>query len=70
MVTPVSVKLPTKLQEQLDDLIEKGVFTSRSDALRYGARLAVMTESRRLTERAEELAVTEIHEKLKRTALR
>jgi len=40
----VPVALPSKLVERLDALVEDGVFGSRSEALRYGARLVVREE--------------------------
>ena len=40
----VSVSLPTELVERLDRLVDDGVFSSRSDALRYGARVVVREE--------------------------
>ncbi|PSP80799.1 CopG family transcriptional regulator, partial [Halobacteriales archaeon QS_4_69_225] len=35
----VPVSLPEGLVEELDRLVEEGLFSSRSEALRYGARL-------------------------------
>jgi len=40
----VSVSLLPKLVERLDRLVKDGVFESRSEALRYGARLVVREE--------------------------
>ena len=37
----VPVSLPPGLVDRLDGLVEDGVFGSRSEALRYGARLVV-----------------------------
>lgn len=37
----VPVSLPSELVADLDELVEAGVFSSRSEALRYGARLVV-----------------------------
>jgi len=42
----VPVSLPTELVDRLDRLVDDGVFSSRSDALRYGARI-VVREARR-----------------------
>jgi Arc/MetJ-type ribon-helix-helix transcriptional regulator len=41
----VPVSLPTELVDRLDRLVEDGVFGSRSEALRYGARLVVREET-------------------------
>lgn len=40
----IPVSLPAELVERLDRLVEEGVFGSRSEALRYGARLVVREE--------------------------
>ena len=68
MSESISVKLPERLKEELDDLIKIGVFVSRSDALKFGARLVVMLEKMELplSTRAEEYALEEIQEKFKR----
>jgi len=64
---PVPVFLPSALVDELDALVEAGVFSSRSDALRYGARLVVHEERYgRLHERTEADARTEVRERLER----
>lgn len=40
----VPVSLPPGLLDRLDELVERDLFDSRSDALRYGARLVVREE--------------------------
>ena len=63
----VPVSLPTELVGELDTLVEEGVFNSRSEALRYGARLVVREERMaRLHELADEKARKEIRERLER----
>ncbi|SEQ95106.1 ribbon-helix-helix domain-containing protein [Natrinema salaciae] len=42
----VPVLLPPELVHELDALVEQGMFSSRSEALRYGARLVVREERR------------------------
>jgi|GEM_PF-2555456 len=42
----VPVSLPETLVDRLDELVEAGVFGSRSEALRYGARLVVREEQK------------------------
>lgn len=61
----VPVSLPKGLTRELDKLVEEGLFNSRSEALRFGARLVVMLE-KRLHKRAEDYAYDEIKEGLER----
>lgn len=65
---PVPVSLPSELVEQLDSLVDEGVFTSRSDAIRYGVRLVVREERehRRLHEDTDEVAAEDVRERLNR----
>lgn len=63
---PVPVSRPRELVRQLDDLVEAGVFSSRSDALRYGARLVVREERQRLHERTEARAKKDVEERMAR----
>lgn len=63
----VPVSLPPELVNRLDVLVEDGVFSSRSEALRYGARLVVREERLdRLHEQAESTAREDIEERLER----
>lgn len=60
----VPVSLPTELVSELDRLVEADVFGSRSDALRYGARLVVREERMaRLYGQADEGAREEVRER-------
>jgi Arc/MetJ-type ribon-helix-helix transcriptional regulator len=60
----VSVSLPTDLVERLDRLVDDGVFSSRSDALRYGARVVVRKErQQRLHEQADSDAREDVAER-------
>ncbi len=65
----IPVKLPEDVVEEIDELIKNGRFLSRSDLLRYGARLALSLEQRRISIHylAEESAFQEIQEKLRGT---
>ena len=64
---PVPVSLPPELVERLDRLVADGVFGSRSEALRYGARLVVREEHlERLHEQAESEAGEDVEERLDR----
>ena len=63
----VPVSLPPELVARLDRLVEDGVFGSRSEALRYGARLVVREEHlERLHEQADNKARKDIEERLDR----
>ena len=63
----VPVSLPPGLVDRLDGLVEDGVFGSRSEALRYGARLVVReAHLERLHERADSEAREDVEERLDR----
>ena len=63
----VPVSLPPELVARLDRLVEDGVFGSRSEALRYGARLVVREEHlERLHEQAGNKARKDVEERLDR----
>ena len=63
----VPVSLPPGLVDRLDGLVEDGVFGSRSEALRYGARLVVReAHLERLHERADSEAREDMEERLDR----
>ena len=59
----VPVSLPSELVERLDALVEDSVFGSRSEALRYGARLVVREER---LERVHEQTAERAHEDVKK----
>ena len=61
----VPVSLPSGLVEELDYLVEKKIFGSRSEALRYGAHLVVLFQNR-LHSKAEEYGYQETKSRLKR----
>ncbi len=61
----VPVSLPPELVNELDSLVEEGVFGSRSEALRYGARL-VVREQIRLHEQTDAKTREDIRERLAR----
>lgn len=63
----VPVSLPSELVARLDRLVEEGVYSSRSEALRYGARLVVREETQeRLHELTEQRARADVEERLDR----
>ena len=61
----IPVSLPTGLVEELDELVERRIFGSRSEALRHGAHMVVLLKSR-VHVLAEEYAYEEIMERLER----
>jgi Arc/MetJ-type ribon-helix-helix transcriptional regulator len=61
----IPVSLPKGLAKNIDELVKEGEFSSRSELLRFGARLVVMLE-KRTHKRAEDYAYSEIKEGLKR----
>jgi len=64
----VPVRLPEKLVTEIDKLVERGLFLSRSEALRYGARILVLLSTRLLTlhQLAEEITYLEAKKRLAR----
>lgn len=65
----IPVSLPPALTARLDELVEAGIYGSRSEALRYGARLVLREERdrRRLHELADERAAEDVADRLERT---
>ncbi len=63
VVIPVS--LPKELVREIDELVKKKKFSSRSEALRYGARLVVLFE-KGIHKLAEDYAYEMIKERLER----
>ncbi|MBN1540239.1 MAG: CopG family transcriptional regulator [Candidatus Thermoplasmatota archaeon] len=61
----IPVSLPIGLVHDIDELVEQNMFGSRSEVLRYGARLAVIYH-RRLHSRAEDYAIEEVKGGLER----
>jgi Arc/MetJ-type ribon-helix-helix transcriptional regulator len=63
----VPVSLPSELVDRLDGLVEDGVFGSRSEALRYGARLVVREERlERVHDRTTEQIREDVDDRLER----
>ncbi len=63
----VRVSLPPELVERLDRVVKDGAFESRSDVLRYGARLVVREEHlERLHQQADSKARRDVEERLDR----
>lgn len=63
----VPVSMPRKLVEDIDRLVDEGEFSSRSDAMRFAARILTHQEStRRLHDLTEEKASEQVRERLAR----
>ena len=63
----IPVSLPPELVAELDRLVEEGKFGSRSEALRYGARLVTHEEAtKRLHELTQARAREQVAERLQR----
>lgn len=61
----MSVSIPSGLVKEIDHLVKEKVFGSRSEALRYGVRLAILFQ-KRVHYRAEEYAYEEARKKTDR----
>jgi len=61
----IPVSLPKGLVKEIDELVERKIFSSRSEALRYGARLVVLFE-KGIHRLAEDYAYEMIKERLER----
>jgi len=61
----IPVSLPKGLVEEIDELVRRKVFSSRSEALRYGARLVVLFE-KGIHRLAEDYAYDMIKDRLER----
>ncbi len=67
----IPVLIPEGLVDELDELVKEGTFGSRSDALRYGARLVAReAQQKRLHERTSRTAEQDIEDRLERTRVR
>ncbi|WP_049927328.1 ribbon-helix-helix domain-containing protein [Halopiger goleimassiliensis] len=67
----IPVSLPQGLVEELDELVDEGKFGSRSEALRYGARLVAReAQQKRMHERTGDAAEQDIEDRLERKRVR
>ena len=55
----IPVSLPRGLVKEIDEMVRRREFSSKSDAIRFGVRLLVMLE-KRTHQRAEDYAIEEI----------
>ena len=56
----ISLRLPRKILEEIDALVEKGVYASRTEALREGARLLLRMQTGSLRGSPVEVSKDEI----------
>ncbi len=56
----ISLRLPSKILEEIDALVEKGVYASRTEALREGARLLLRAQTGSLQGMPAEVSKDEI----------
>ncbi len=61
----IPVSLPKGLVKEIDEMVKRNDFSSKSDAIRFGVRLLVMLE-KRTHQRAEDYAFDEITEGFRR----
>lgn len=64
MTTQLAVKLPEDLLARIDDLVTKGLFKSRSAAIRRGLEALVAADDRRLIDEAFRNGVSESDEEV------
>lgn len=68
---PIPVSIPDGLVDELDKLVAEGKFGSRSEALRYGARLvARKSQLKRLHEETARRAKQDVEDRLERNRVR
>jgi len=56
----ISLRLPSKILEEIDALVEKGVYASRTEALRDGARLLLRMQTGSLPGKPVEVSKNEM----------
>jgi Arc/MetJ-type ribon-helix-helix transcriptional regulator len=56
----ISLRLTDRILEELNTLVEKGIYASRTEALREGARLILRAQTGSLTGRPVEVSKDEI----------
>jgi len=63
----VPVSLPKKLVDDIDQMVKDGEFGSRSEALRFAARMLTHREStKRLHELTQKRAIEQVEERISR----
>lgn len=64
----IPVKITPHIRDEIDELVDLGIFASRSEAIKFGIRLMILIEKVDLpiSKRAEEYAYGEIKEKMDR----
>ncbi|WP_254861646.1 ribbon-helix-helix domain-containing protein [Halovivax gelatinilyticus] len=67
----IPVSIPEGLVDELDQLVAEGKFGSRSEALRYGARLVAReSQMKRLHEETAHRAAQDVEDRLERKRVR
>jgi Arc/MetJ-type ribon-helix-helix transcriptional regulator len=56
----ISLRLPDRILEDIDALVEKGIYASRTEALREGARIILRTQIGSLQGKPIEVSKEEI----------
>ena len=62
----ISLRLPDKILEEIDDLVAQGVYASRTEALREGARILLRMQTGSLPGLPRDVSKDEIWEDLMR----
>lgn len=62
----ISLRLPDKILEEIDNLVAQGVYASRTEALREGARILLRMQTGSLPGLPKEASKDEIWEDLMR----
>lgn len=56
----ISLRLPDRILEDIDALVEKGIYASRTEALREGARIILRTQIGSLPSKPVDVSKEEI----------
>jgi len=56
----ISLRLPDRILEEIDALVEKGIYASRTEALREGARIILRTQVGSLSGKPVDVSKEEI----------
>jgi len=58
----ISLRLPDRILEEIDALVEKGVYASRTEALREGARIVLRAQTGSIPGKPLDISKDEIWE--------
>jgi Arc/MetJ-type ribon-helix-helix transcriptional regulator len=65
-VQTISLRLPDRIIQEIDALVEKGLYASRTEAMREGARLLLRAQTGSLPGKPVEVSKDEIWEEFKK----